>query len=279
LGCGIGGVSTNYTFTEEEAEICWRLLRSLQRRGTDAWGYFDGYTVYKEPGAFTESTKYETLIDDLVEAKTNIFLCHTRRATKGDPSYNPNNHPFTLDDFVFAHNGILYYTDPFENVWDIETDSFWMLYWIWREYQEVKNVEEAIRRGVQHVAGTYACWLWKGEERQTYLFRTENRVMETSFWRGKNILIFGSDWLSIADALGVGRLTRRFKFLMPKIKVIKPRTIYKIRDGVLIENGHFKPSRLPFIYLRDFKRKYGDLLRYHMPVVSGVGVDKNEYKD
>ncbi|GAJ08789.1 unnamed protein product, partial [marine sediment metagenome] len=145
--CGIGGVSTSYPFTEKEAIICKRLLESLQRRGRDAWGYFDGYQVHKEPGVFDESVKYETLVDDLLGTGTNVFMCHTRYATQGDPEVNKNNHPFELGDFVFAHNGVLYYTNEFENEWTIETDSFWMLYWIQKEYERLGNVIEAIRAG------------------------------------------------------------------------------------------------------------------------------------
>lgn len=274
MGCGIGGVSTNYTFREKEAEICFRILDSLQRRGTDAWGYFDGTQVYKEPGAFEESAKYDTLMDDLLGAETNVFLCHTRRATTGSPEYNPNNHPFTLSGFVFAHNGVLYYTDEFENVWGVETDSFWMLYWIWKEYQRLGDVREAIKAGVEHVAGTYACWLWKQTERRIYLYRTKNRVMETSFWRGKNITVFGSDWLSIVNGFGIGGLARRFRFMVPDIEVIKPRTIYMIKDGMLTKDGRFRPTHLPLIQLQDFERRYGDLLRYHAPLVSGEGIKR-----
>lgn len=269
MGCGIGGVSTSYPFRVDEAKICFRILDSLQRRGKDAWGYFDGRQVYKEPGAFQDSAKYGTLIDDLVNTGTNIFLCHTRRATQGDPNENKNNHPFTLDDFVFAHNGVLYYTDEFENVWDVETDSFWMLYWIWKEYQELGNIPDAIRSGVRHVSGNYACWLWKGSEQQTYLYRMENRIMETSFWLGKNILVFGSDWLSIADAFGIGGLARRFKFMLPDIDLILPHTIYFIKNGVLTKDGYFQPRRLAPIDLWDFEKRQGDLARYHLPVMSG----------
>ncbi|GAH72957.1 unnamed protein product, partial [marine sediment metagenome] len=59
-------MSTEYPFTEKEATICWRLLDSLQRRGKHAWGYFDGLMSYKEPGAFDESVRYDTLVDDLL---------------------------------------------------------------------------------------------------------------------------------------------------------------------------------------------------------------------
>lgn len=272
MGCGIGGVSTSYPFTEKEAIICKRLLESLQRRGRDAWGYFDGSMVYKEPGAFDESAKYDTLVNDLIETGTNIFLCHTRMATQGNPEENKNNHPFELGAFVFAHNGVLYYTDPFENTWDIETDSFWMLYWIWKEYERLGNVIEAIRAGVSHVSGVYACWLYKRDETTTYLYRYQNPIMETHYWRGEGVTVFGSDLLSIVDAFAVPRLARRFRFLTPDVKPLKPRTIYKLRMGMLEEDGDFKPRHPGFMDLVDFERRQGHLLRYHMPLVSGGGM-------
>ena len=277
MGCGIGGLSTGYPFTEKEATICWRLLDSLQRRGRDAWGYFDGFTVHKEPGAFDESVKYETLVDDLLRTGTNIFLCHTRYATLGDPEINKNNHPFELGDFVFAHNGVLYQTDPFENEWTIETDSFWMLYWIWTEYLRLGDVVEAIRAGVSHVSGVYAIWLHKRMEETTYLFRIKNPLMETHSWSGEGMTVFGSDWLSIVDAFAVPGLARRFKFFTPEVRALKPRTIYKLRQGVLEEDGTFEPRRPRITNLMDFERRQGHLHRYHIPILSGRGL-KIEHK-
>jgi len=272
MGCGIGGVSTRRPFTEREVEMCYRLLWSLQRRGLDAWGYYDGRRVHKEPGPFYESPKSETLVADLLEAETNLFLCHTRMATKGDPEVNKNNHPFELDPFVFAHNGVLYYSDPFENVWEIETDSFWMLYWIWHEYGLVGETPEAIRRGVTHVSGTYACWLHNMDEEATYLYRIKNPLMETHYWRGRDVVVFGSDWLSIVDALGIPEWRRRLKLWLPEVRILKPRVIYIVRDGVLEEDGTFKPMRLRPRDLGDFWLRQGHLMRYHLPLVSGRGL-------
>jgi len=228
--------------------------------------------LYKEPGPFYESLKCDTLVDELVEAKTNIFLCHTRLATRGDPKDNKNNHPFQLGDFIFAHNGVLYYTDPFENPTDIETDSFWLLYWIWWEYQRVGLVPEAITRGLSHVSGTYACWLHDRVGRETYLFRIKNPLMETHYWRGRDIVVFGSDWLSIVDAFGVPKLVRRFKFFVPEVKILKSRTIYILRDGELEVDGEFTPNRVAPRDLWDFYMRQGHLLRYHLPVLSGRGL-------
>jgi glucosamine 6-phosphate synthetase-like amidotransferase/phosphosugar isomerase protein len=267
--CGIGGVSASYPFTRREAEMCWRLLASLQRRGWDAWGYFDGRKVYKEPGAFGESPKAEGLVDEILASGTNLFLCHTRYATKGDPAENKNNHPFELGGFVFAHNGIIYYSDDFENKWGIETDSFALLYWIWAEYGGLKDEVEAVRAGIRHVSGVYACWLWSPHDGAAYLWRLENPIMGTCYWGGKRLTVFGSDWLSVAEAFGTGRLMRVFKFMAPEVKGFIPKRIYRLKDGVLMKVGDFEPRRLSYGDLRDFEARYGRFMRYHLPGVSG----------
>jgi glucosamine 6-phosphate synthetase-like amidotransferase/phosphosugar isomerase protein len=264
--CGIGGISTSYTFTAEEAAMAHRLLVSLTRRGTDAWGYFDGKTLYKESGSFLQSEKYYTLPDDLLEAKTNIFLCHTRLATQGDPGNNKNNHPFALDPFVFAHNGIIYKTDDFDNKWTIETDSFWLLYWIWYEYRKLNDVPQAIDAGVDHVRGTYACWLYNRKEKSVYLFRTLERLVGTNYDVGKERLVFGSDWKAIADAYKLYTYkwaSKLFPRLRPTFLRTEPCVIYKIKDGVIEEIGRFIPIE-PIEYdLELLQRKHGHLLVYH----------------
>jgi len=195
--CGIGGISTDHVFTRAECEIAHRLLTSLVRRGEDAWGYFDGRKVYKEPGSFLESPKYDTLVDNLYGAETNVFLCHTRRAVVGDPAVAKNNHPWNeLEPLVFAHNGIISYADEFDNVWEVETDSFWLYYWIWEEYKKWILIPRAIDEGVDHVRGTYACWLHHKGEETTYLFRMGNPIVGVSYHTDAGITIFGSDPLS-----------------------------------------------------------------------------------
>ena len=231
--CGIGGLITDYPFDEEEAEICRNLLVSLVRRGEDAWGFFDGRYVYKEPGSFVESKYYDKLPDMLIGKR--IFLCHTRLATRGTPKKNRNNHPFVLRPFVFAHNGTLFYTDAFKNEWRIETDSFWLLYWIWKEYQTSLNPAEAIKRGVRHVRGGYACWLYNFDDGATYLFRNHYNPAMTVYYereqeKGRGVL-FGSDARSLFDALGVTKI---------RIKALESGLIYKIVKGEISVMDWFK---------------------------------------
>jgi len=262
--CGIGGISTSHVFTLEECEMAVRLLASLTRRGEDAWGYYDGVGVYKEPGSFLESRKFETLAEDLLEAETNVFLCHTRLATVGDPAIVKNNHPWNeLKPFIFAHNGVLFYTDEFENVWEVETDSFWMYYWIWRQYLRLAETADAIDRGVDHVSGTYACWLHNSDERVTYLFRVKNPIVETSYYFGDGLVVFGSDVLSLADALQFPR--RMLRGMLP-FRRMKALTIYAVAGGRLWTVGRFTPRFLSPIDRFRFWRIQGKYMKYHIPI-------------
>lgn len=242
--------------------MCVNLLESLTRRGTDAWGYYDGEQVYKEPGDFRESNKINTLARELHQTGTNIFLCHTRRSTQGNPEVNKNNHPFTLDPFVFAHNGVLFRTEDFENKWTIQTDSFWMLYWIRREYQRHHDVPTAIDEGVDHVEGSYACWLYHKPTETCYLYRIQNPITETSFYKKRNLVVFGSDRISLADALGISPLRRKLGWT-PEFRMIPPATIYLVKDGEIWRDGRFTPGLFSRRQYDRFMQLQGDLIKYH----------------
>lgn len=135
--CGLGGIVKEETFTRRDAEAAYRLLSSLTRRGTDAWGFFDGRTVYKEPGDFNNSPNKNIVMN--IIGRTNVFLCHTRLATTGDPSNNENNHPLEIPPLVMAHNGVIFSSDPYDMPSNIEVDSYDLLYWIWKEYNETQE--------------------------------------------------------------------------------------------------------------------------------------------
>jgi len=109
--CGIGGVYALYgdNLTEEDAKRVKKLTVYLQRRGTDATGWFDGQNVIKMPlpaYEFISIIESITSIEEFVKDK-EMILIHTRAYTRGSPLENKNNHPFELKDIVFAHNGII----------------------------------------------------------------------------------------------------------------------------------------------------------------------------
>lgn len=261
--CGIGGISKDRPFNEREAKMCVRLLGSLTRRGTDAWGFFDGERTYKQPGDFKQAEERHYLADWLLETNTNLFLCHTRRTTRGDPQHNPNNHPFWLDYFVMAHNGVIYEADDFDDSkWDIETDSFWLLYWLWYESKRNPSIVDTIDHGVAHVRGVYACWLHDRRVPTTYLFRMGNPIVETAFSREGEVVIFGSDWWSIVDAKGLRYPKGKSIELPDDIFATKPATVYELNRGELKRIGRFAPEPAKRYTFR-YARNYGDLMMYH----------------
>jgi len=265
--CGIGGVLTKSMFTDYHAMLCVRLLGSLERRGKDAWGYFDGEKVHKEPGDFRESGKASEIYEELQEGKTNKFACHTRHATRGDPMENQNNHPFELGPFVFAHNGVLLYTDPFDNPTPIETDSFWMLYWIDEEYKTYGDTVKAIQEGVGHVLGWYACWLYNKEEEVMYLFRVDHPFLETLAFKSAKFVMFGSDLQSIADAFGTTLLQAH-----RLARVTRPYVIYRIKEGTISKVGSFTPLPVKRGDLIYFESMFWHVRKYHRRVLRWLTV-------
>lgn len=102
MSCGIGGVIKENGFDIFEAFDCLGLFYSLSNRGVDAWGYTNGEIMEKSPGSILEiSEKTEArILGELV--RKNIFLCHTRHATRGSPIDNHNNHPFFIRKFCYG---------------------------------------------------------------------------------------------------------------------------------------------------------------------------------
>ena len=52
--------------------------------------------------------------------------------------------------------------------------------------------------------------------------RPHHRLVETYFAQDRDIVVFGSDWLSLLDALKVGGVRRHFKVLQPSIHPLPP---------------------------------------------------------
>lgn len=259
--CGIGGLISTHPFNTEEAEMARDLMAFLVRRGRDAWGFFDGESVTKNPGNFLESNMYVDL-PNLLVGKT-LFLCHTRYATVGNPKENKNNHPFELGPFVMAHNGVIFYWEEFEDPYDIETDSFSLLWWIKQEYDIHGDTVLAIKRGIDHIVGTFAVWLYNREDDATYLFRTHEQPLNTFV----NIrifpyrIMFASDVDSIAYALRIPK--EAYVRLRMTTWRIKPYTIYRISEGRIKVAGAFSPKPYSRLLWDSFMEDFGHLTEYH----------------
>lgn len=108
--CAIFGlIDYDKAFTAQQREVILNTLaQECEVRGTDATGFAynraDKMTVYKRPLP-------ASLVRVKLPHEANVILGHTRMATQGKASFNPNNHPFlgriNGEDFALAHNGIL----------------------------------------------------------------------------------------------------------------------------------------------------------------------------
>lgn len=263
MGCGIGGIIKAGTFTYEDALAAYSMLFSLTRRGIDAWGYFDGVEVYKEPGNFVTSPNRERVLS--TAGRTSFFLCHTRFATTGDPSNNNNNHPLVLYPFVMAHNGEIFISDYYVPPPNVEVDSYDLLYWISYEYAMCKNVVEAIQRGVMHVVGLYAVWLYNFDDGYVYLFRNYNPLLITSALIGDGIVMFASDKRAIRDALSAYSYDSMIAHkLHRRPTLIERNKIYRLSARGIEEVGEFTSNPVPFNLSIGYVSKRYQLLKFHL---------------
>lgn len=91
------------------------LANSLEYRGNDATGFAlqdkSGKIVYikaHEPAwKFTSGEEYRNWMEEHLTEDTVIALVHTRKATKGSPYQNKNNHPICNGAGAVVHNGFI----------------------------------------------------------------------------------------------------------------------------------------------------------------------------
>ena len=111
------------------------LLASLEYRGNDAAGIAlqkdsGEIVVHKSQGAawsFVHSDSYKRFLKENLDESVQIALVHTRKATKGWPSKNENNHPLCSGGAAIVHNGVIVNDDALFRELDLErgaeTDS------------------------------------------------------------------------------------------------------------------------------------------------------------
>lgn len=111
--------------------------------------------VMKEP---ISALKSENFIKISHQATSTIFICHVRKATKGNRKIE-NCHPFNYEQWLFAHNGSI---DNSENLKELlkdkykkeikgETDSEVFFYWILQNIEETQNDIDGIEHSIKYI--------------------------------------------------------------------------------------------------------------------------------
>lgn len=132
--CGICGV---HRFGEApiSRDVIDILLVNNQNRGLEATGVAlqqaDGSVqVCKDDLSafqFVGGKTYKDFMDDNLKEDTVTVLGHTRKATKGNPRDQKNNHPMFNGETAVIHNGVIHNDDSMFKEWNLarkaETDS------------------------------------------------------------------------------------------------------------------------------------------------------------
>lgn len=233
--CGIVG----YIGTEDSKEILLRGLEKLEYRGYDSAGIAvvnnEGVHVFKEKGRIAELRQ---AVDHSVVAPAGIG--HTRWATHGVPSQeNAHPHQSTSGRFTLVHNGVIenYAILKREYLQDVtfksETDTEVIVQLIEKIAAEGLDVEEAFRKTVSLLHGSYALALVDNEDKNTIYVAKNKSPLLVGVGEGFNVVA--------SDAMAMLQVTDQYVELMDKETVIVTKegvTIKKL-DGEVVERAPY----------------------------------------
>ncbi|WP_129705693.1 glutamine--fructose-6-phosphate transaminase (isomerizing) [Priestia megaterium] len=233
--CGIVG----YIGTEDSKEILLRGLEKLEYRGYDSAGIAvvnnEGVHVFKEKGRIAELRQ---AVDNSVVAPAGIG--HTRWATHGVPSQeNAHPHQSTSGRFTLVHNGVIenYAILKREYLQDVtfksETDTEVIVQLIEKIAAEGLNVEEAFRKTVSLLHGSYALALVDNEDKNTIYVAKNKSPLLVGVGEGFNVVA--------SDAMAMLQVTDQYVELMDKETVIvtKEGVTIKTLDGEVVERAPY----------------------------------------
>jgi glucosamine--fructose-6-phosphate aminotransferase (isomerizing) len=233
--CGIVG----YIGTEDSKEILLRGLEKLEYRGYDSAGIAvvnnEGVHVFKEKGRIAELRQ---AVDNSVVAPAGIG--HTRWATHGVPSQeNAHPHQSTSGRFTLVHNGVIenYAILKREYLQDVtfksETDTEVIVQLIEKIAAEGLDVEEAFRKTVSLLHGSYALALVDNEDKNTIYVANNYSPLLVGVGEGFNFVA--------SDAMAMLQVTDQYVELMDKETVIvtKEGVTIKTLDGEVVERAPY----------------------------------------
>ncbi|KNH19550.1 MAG: glutamine--fructose-6-phosphate transaminase (isomerizing) [Priestia megaterium] len=233
--CGIVG----YIGTEDSKEILLRGLEKLEYRGYDSAGIAvvnnEGVHVFKEKGRIAELRQ---AVDHSVVVPAGIG--HTRWATHGVPSQeNAHPHQSTSGRFTLVHNGVIenYAILKREYLQDVtfksETDTEVIVQLIEKIAAEGLDVEEAFRKTVSLLHGSYALALVDNEDKNTIYVAKNKSPLLVGVGEGFNVVA--------SDAMAMLQVTDQYVELMDKETVIvtKEGVTIKTLDGEVVERAPY----------------------------------------
>jgi glucosamine--fructose-6-phosphate aminotransferase (isomerizing) len=233
--CGIVG----FIGQQDAKEILLKGLEKLEYRGYDSAGIAvqgkDGVVVFKEKGRIA---KLREIVDPFVYATAGIG--HTRWATHGVPSkVNAHPHQSASGRFTLVHNGVIENYELLKNEYlqDVafvsETDTEVIVQLVEKHVNEGLAVEEAFRKTLQVLHGSYAIALLDSENPDMiYVAKNKSPLL---VGMGDNFNVVAS------DAMAMLQVTNQFIELMDKEMVLVTDESITIKNlnGEIIERKPF----------------------------------------
>jgi glucosamine--fructose-6-phosphate aminotransferase (isomerizing) len=233
--CGIVG----YIGNQDSKEILIKGLEKLEYRGYDSAGIAiqneQGVHVFKEKGRIAD---LRNIVDEGVSA--NMGIGHTRWATHGAPSRsNAHPHQSASDRFTLVHNGVIenYELLKQEYLEDVtlrsDTDTEVIVQLVEKFVNEGLHVEEAFRKTLKLLKGSYALALLDSENKDTIFVAKNKSPLLVGLGDGFNVVA--------SDAMAMLQVTNQFVELMDKEMVIvkeKEVTIQTLDGEIMTRNPY-----------------------------------------
>ncbi|WP_066175242.1 glutamine--fructose-6-phosphate transaminase (isomerizing) [Bacillus marinisedimentorum] len=223
--CGIVG----YIGNEDAKGILLNGLQKLEYRGYDSAGIAianeSGMHLFKEKGRIADLRES---VNNGIEATSGIG--HTRWATHGPPSkVNAHPHQSTSERFTIVHNGVIenFTALKREHMQEVElksdTDTEVIVQLIEKLVQAGETVENAFRKTLRELKGSYALALMDNENKDTiYVAKNKSPLLVGLGDEGFNVVA--------SDAMAMIQVTDQFVELMDKEVVVVTRDSVKITN-------------------------------------------------
>lgn len=221
--CGIVG----YIGNQDSKEILLKGLEKLEYRGYDSAGIAvvneAGVQVFKEKGRIAD---LRSIVDEKVLANTGIG--HTRWATHGVPSQeNAHPHQSNSGRYTLVHNGVIENYEQMKREFlqgvelKSETDTEVIVQMI-DQFAKELSTEEAFRKTLQQLKGSYALALVDNEDKSTIYVAKNKSPLLVGLGEAFNVVA--------SDAMAMIQITDQYVELMDKEMVMVT------KDGVTIKN-------------------------------------------
>jgi glucosamine 6-phosphate synthetase-like amidotransferase/phosphosugar isomerase protein len=127
-----------------------------------------GFEIHKVPSKAKKEYKFPK------RKKFDLFLGHSQAPTSKKRIFDPEtSHPFVVENWVVAHNGVLTnykeLVNDFKRPYNCEVDSSIIPYVFYSLESYYDNELEIITNGLEFLKGTFGVWIYNINTNNTYI--------------------------------------------------------------------------------------------------------------